>query len=254
MIRLDRSQVRVPESWAGKVESAFPDIEAFRRKAAEFEALHIDDPVRRKGFTSFAEEVLPKVGGKRKFRPFWCQAKDALAEMSHCKCAYCEIHIGGKRAAQVEHFQPKSLFPSRSYDWANYLLRCADCNGTKGDQWPTEGGSFVRPDGEEDPAVLFEFLDDGSIQEVEEGSSAASTILAFGLNRKWLCEGRAYEISWILGEVGDLAKRIIPDEEVKRQGRRTLVRISDPRHRYSAALTQCFLRAWAAKNLPDLGL
>lgn len=247
MIRLDRRSVQPPDNWAGTVAKAFPDFEAFRRKAEEFEVLDIDDPERRKGFVSCAEEVLPKFRGKPRFRAIWGEAKEALAEMSHWKCAYCETELAAKRSAQVEHFRPKSLFPLYAYDWDNYFLGCGGCNGAKGDQWPAAGGSFVRPDGVEDPAELFEFLEDGTIRAAIEGGPAAATIPAFGLNRNWLCRWRKREISSTLRELETLLRIDLPEELLERLAHGILDRVSDPTCRYSAALRRCFLRAWTEK-------
>ncbi|HEY9421076.1 MAG TPA: hypothetical protein VIW92_06660, partial [Thermoanaerobaculia bacterium] len=123
MILLDRARVKVLASWSRQVKKAFPDHEAFLTKAAEFEALDIDDPVRRAGFLKYAAAVLPK---KRKtgacyFKAIWGKAKKAIASMSHQKCAYCESAINAERLGEVEHFKPKSLFPLLVYDWGNYF-------------------------------------------------------------------------------------------------------------------------------------
>lgn len=50
-----------------------------------------------------------------------------LDAMFHGKCCYCEKVI----AKDIEHFYPKTLYPSRMFDWDNLLRSCKDCNFEK---------------------------------------------------------------------------------------------------------------------------
>jgi uncharacterized protein (TIGR02646 family) len=246
MIKLDRSRVKAPASWAEKVRKAFPDCDAFWKSVAEFEALDIDDPARRAGFRSYAAHVLPRKGktGSCDFKTIWGIAKQVLAEMAHHKCAYCESPIDAKRSAAVEHFKPKALFPSLVYEWANYFLGCGGCNGAKGDKWPDGGKEYVRPD-EGDPSTWFVFHEDGRIEAGEKGSGAELTLQALNMHRSWLCRQRALEISRALEELEDLLMETgIPLEIRKRLARRLLERSRSPEQRYSAAVMQCLRRAW----------
>ena len=254
MIKLDRSRVKAPGSWARAVKKAFPDEDAFRRRAADFEALGIDDPVRRSGFRSYAPEVLPRKRGKTgscDFRAIWGRAKAALAAMSHRKCAYCESPISAERSAAVEHFRPKALFPSLVYDWDNYLLGCGGCNGAKADRWPAGGGAYVRPDGGDDPAMFLIFREDGSVEASPAVPEAAWTIEDLELNREWLRDWRAREIRGALAELADLTARPeIPIEIRARLAGQILARYLDPEQPYSAAIRQCLLRV-LERELPS---
>lgn len=196
MRRLDRSSFKIPRSWQRSTKEAFPDYDSFAAKAAAFEALGIDDPVRRAGFKSYAADVLPRKGKKGicDFKAIWGRLKRALAAMSHQKCAYCETPINAERSAAVEHFKPKSLFPLLVYDCGNYFLGCGGCNGAKSDKWPLDGGSYVRPD-EGDPAALFVFHEDGRMEATQPGGAAEETIRDLDLNRGWLCESCADVLS-----------------------------------------------------------
>lgn len=245
MRKLDRVLVKVLANWSDLIAKAIPDPEKFREKVEEFEKLDIDDPVRRAGFRSFAPEVLPQCGRKGKdFKPIWGKAKQALAAMSCQKCAYCEAMLNSEISAAVEHFKPKSLFPSLVYDWANYFLGCCGCNGAKLDKWPAGEGAYVRPD-EEDPAALFIFTEDGGIQPVEPGGAADLTIKDFGLNRAWLCTARAQVIREMLTDLADVLRNsAIPDEARERWARRMLGGLLRPECAYSEALRQCFVRCW----------
>lgn len=57
--------------------------------------------------------------------------KKVLTESSHGKCAFCECHPAEGGYIQVEHFKPKSLYPSSAFEWINLLPACAQCNGLK---------------------------------------------------------------------------------------------------------------------------
>jgi uncharacterized protein (TIGR02646 family) len=246
--KLDRALVKVLMNWSDLIAKAIPDPEKFREKAEEFEKLDIDDPVRRAGFRSFAPEVLPQCGKKGKdFKPIWGKAKQALAAMSYQKCAYCEAVLNSEISAAVEHFKPKSLFPSLVYEWANYFLGCCGCNGAKLDKWPAGEGTYVRPD-EEEPAAFFVFSEDGGIQPADPGGAADLTIKDFGLNRAWLRRARLQAIRTLLSDLEDvLGDSAIPEDARERWARRMFEGLLIPECAYSEALRQCFVRCWNAR-------
>ncbi|MEO1030970.1 MAG: HNH endonuclease [Bacteroidota bacterium] len=45
-------------------------------------------------------------------------------------CSYCEIPLPG--LVEVEHVLPKSMYPTFSCDWSNFLMSCGPCNTKKG--------------------------------------------------------------------------------------------------------------------------
>lgn len=53
---------------------------------------------------------------------------------SRRRCAFCS----DSRAADVEHFWPKALYPGRAYRYENLLLVCPECNRVKRDQFPID--------------------------------------------------------------------------------------------------------------------
>jgi hypothetical protein len=73
------------------------------------------------------------------------QAAPYLKERLGRYCSYCERPIPVQLA--VEHVSPKHHFLDRKLDWHNFLLACANCNSTKGDQiadslWPDQHDTF----------------------------------------------------------------------------------------------------------------
>lgn len=47
------------------------------------------------------------------------------------RCMYCEDSV----ADEVEHFQPKDLYPEVVFAWRNYLYACGPCNGPKNNKF-----------------------------------------------------------------------------------------------------------------------
>lgn len=59
---------------------------------------------------------------------------DALMNMSHNKCAYCECKLGEEsKYMEVEHFHDKKDFPDEVVLWDNLLPSCKKCNTSKSD-------------------------------------------------------------------------------------------------------------------------
>jgi hypothetical protein len=76
----------------------------------------------------------------------------ALAEMApgHERCMYC----GDSQGTDIDHFEPKSLTPLRTFDWLNHLLACSFCNSNqKRNRFPTtvEGTPLLVDPTAEDP-------------------------------------------------------------------------------------------------------
>lgn len=72
-----------------------------------------------------------------------CHAEivEALHIMQHGKCCYCEKKISTSGNEQsIEHYKPKApnKFPELENTWENLLHACADCNGKKGQRFPTD--------------------------------------------------------------------------------------------------------------------
>lgn len=57
--------------------------------------------------------------------------QDVLFSSSHHKCAFCECKPGESGNIEVEHFEPKSIYPELTFDWNNLLPACRKCNESK---------------------------------------------------------------------------------------------------------------------------
>lgn len=63
------------------------------------------------------------------------------------RCVYCEDSVGD----EVEHIQPKDLYPCLVFVWTNYVYACGRCNGGKSNKFAVVSGdrllTVTRPPG-----------------------------------------------------------------------------------------------------------
>ena len=55
------------------------------------------------------------------------------------RCVYCEDSVGD----EVEHIQPKDLYPSLVFVWTNYVYACGRCNGGKSNKFAVISGNHL---------------------------------------------------------------------------------------------------------------
>jgi hypothetical protein len=64
----------------------------------------------------------------------WTACLDDLGNAYSWVCAFAGVRIPKVVGSPtVEHFRPKSKFPSEAYEWTNFRLMCGLLNGRKGD-------------------------------------------------------------------------------------------------------------------------
>jgi len=104
------------------------------------------------------------------------------------RCMYC----GDNQGSDVDHFEPLSRNPLRTFDWLNHLLACSICNGHyKRDRFPLdpEGNPLLVDPTVDDPAEHLRLsLTTGSY--VGLTARGEATIEVCGLNRPILTRGR----------------------------------------------------------------
>ena len=68
-------------------------------------------------------------------RSYWTQIREALWRAYRGFCCYTCVRIEPSNAywGSVEHFEPKSLYPARAYDWDNFRLASTVPNQSKKD-------------------------------------------------------------------------------------------------------------------------
>ena len=105
------------------------------------------------------------------------------------RCMYCLDSQG----TDIDHFQPKSLAPLRTFDWLNHLLACSYCNSNvKREAYPCDeesGECLLLDPSTDDPAVHLALLPASGVY---EGLTAKGweSIAVFDLNREVLKRGR----------------------------------------------------------------
>lgn len=55
------------------------------------------------------------------------------------RCVYCEDSVGD----EVEHIQPKDLYPCLVFVWTNYVYACGRCNGGKSNKFAVISGTHL---------------------------------------------------------------------------------------------------------------
>lgn len=75
-----------------------------------------------------------------------------LADMApgHQRCMYC----GDSQGTDIDHFEPKSLAPLRTFEWLNHLLACSYCNSNQ------KRNTFPRSAEDGSPLLLDPTLQD----------------------------------------------------------------------------------------------
>lgn len=108
MRHIDNRHIRIPTGWHSKARAAREDVEAGRCTINERSAI-------------------------------WAELKDALADLSHDKCWYCEAKQERSDDA-VDHFRPKNRvdecdrhdgYTWLAFDETNYRYSCTFCNSRR---------------------------------------------------------------------------------------------------------------------------
>ncbi|RKT53403.1 HNH endonuclease [Saccharothrix australiensis] len=106
----------------------------------------------------------------------------------HQRCMYC----GDSQGTDIDHFEPLSRNPLRTFDWLNHLLACSTCNSNlKRDRFPLAGDGtplLVDPTAEDPFDHLLLTLALGTYVALTPKGQA--TIDVCGLNRPVLTRGR----------------------------------------------------------------
>ena len=100
---------------------------------------------------------------------------------------YCGDNIG----SDIDHFEPISRAPLRTFDWLNHLLACSYCNNRKQSSYPcdeTGKGLLIDPASENPSEHIQLILTTGRYRELTPRGEM--TIGIFGLNRGDLVQGR----------------------------------------------------------------
>lgn len=179
MIRIHR--IPLPADTVARMDAHTRDITANAQPAARAKALWKHTTVRRHVHTVLAGTLAAMAPGLD-------------------RCMYC----GDSQGTDIDHFEPLSLTPVRTFDWTNHLLACSLCNShAKRDAFPVDptGSPLLVDPSADDPAEhLHLVLATG--QYIALTPRGEETRKVFGLNRGVLVRGRrnVYRITRLLLE------------------------------------------------------
>lgn len=166
-----------------------------------------------------------------KTHSYWRALLSKTRELYGAVCAYgCHYVPADTGVDTIEHFRPKSKYPSDAYEWSNYRFVCGRLNGRKGnhedvlDPFHVENGWFVI----EFPSLLVKPAPN---LEPDLKGRVRQTCERLGLNDEGTCLKQRYKSveDFCLGRVRfDLLETDAPflAAEITRQGlRATLIKI-----------------------------
>ena len=137
---------------------------------------------------------LDEENREKRFRPYRKAKADLLAKLGNY-CSYCErpgdLH--------VEHVIPVKHREDLEGEWTNFLLGCANCNGTKQHRNQSRDG-YLWSD-EDDTQAVFEYLPEGIVRvraDIPEPdrTEAKNLFNLVGLGRRPTNDPRASDLRW----------------------------------------------------------
>ena len=192
------------------------------------------------------------------------EVREALWEMQHGKCCYCERcvdTVGGSQ--QVEHYRPQREYGSLLNEWRNLLLACGRCNNIKGNKFPNDADGlpliFDPSNPADDPTSRIKFPVDleipaliGTCVPANNDARAEVTIRVIDLYGSDLNRARNLYFhntlhSWHLNLLQAMKSG---DSTIESEARTTLEESVSARGQLAS-----FARAWArAVRLDELGI
>lgn len=184
---------------------------------------------------------------------------NALDAYTYAKCAYCE-QIAAK---DIEHFYPKSDYPTRMFQWTNFLRSCKNCNNIKGSQFPLNdtGAAVLINPCEEEPLEFFiwDVLTGKMVINPNEPfqTRAAETRKLLNLDQEPVCEERRQKLLLIRY----LLARVIEEGPVSTETKSRLQDELHPRRPWLGIIRQIFKKPTsddsllvdaALKKLPEI--
>ncbi|MHB9023335.1 MAG: HNH endonuclease [Armatimonadota bacterium] len=155
------------------------------------------------------------------------QIKDALSQSSSQKCCFCGSKpADGGNFLEVEHYEPKSVYPDRTFAWDNLLPSCRICNLAKSDH-DTRMEPIVDPY-RQDPEDYFTYdlILLTVLSRAPDLDIAKRTIIICDLNRHELFAKRADLLKEFIRTEQEIARHLREyDESSGTQRRRNAGRI-----------------------------
>lgn len=142
------------------------------------------------------------------------------------RCMYCGDNLG----TDIDHFEPISRAPLKTFEWLNHLLACSFCNSNqKRSKYPCDEKGYrllVDPTSEDPLKHMQLILSTGRYRELTHRGKV--TISVFGLNRGDLVRGR-YDAFMTRGAVLCYARFLITQNR-EDEGRQRLAAMKEEPH------------------------
>ncbi|URV26499.1 HNH endonuclease [Burkholderia gladioli] len=151
-----------------------------------------------------ASGVEPTQAEKTRYRNR--EIKAVLEKETAGKCAYCESKLKHIHHGDVEHIYPKSLDPSRQFQWDNLTLACEICNQNKSNRDPNLENIIDPYVGQPEEHICFY----GPMAFALGTAEGVSSIHLLDLNRTALVEMRGETIKRIMGIFDMLFRHDLP--------------------------------------------
>lgn len=129
----------------------------------------------------------------------------AMASPSVKRCMYCEHD----RGSQIDHAQPKSVAPQRTFDWDNYVWSCGKCNHDKLDRYHAD---MVVPT-TDDPLAFLDLTAQGRWDARDDNERGRATLDTLPhLNGQELVTSRELGRRKVLRQLAALARNPSPTD------------------------------------------
>lgn len=146
---------------------------------------------------------VDKEGQEIKFKKYSYARRELILRFGQY-CSYCEMKLNS--SLHVEHVRPKKPpgaeenIADRELDWGNFLLACANCNSTKGNE-DVELAEYYWPDSD-NTFRAFVYSDGGvispaSILDIDQIKKANNTIKLTGLDKQPGNDPKASDRRWL---------------------------------------------------------
>lgn len=144
--------------------------------------------------THYIDDNNPDSFGFDRYRS--ADVKQALDEIFHGKCAYCESFYAKTQPVDVEHYRPKGKVDGeddhRGYwwlamDWKNLVPSCIDCNRKRKQRSP-------KPDQQGSMVALNEDGDFARGKTFKTGKQSAFPLTSGSARAKWDVNGKAVDL------------------------------------------------------------
>ncbi|MFC3704316.1 HNH endonuclease [Devosia honganensis] len=162
--------------------------------------------------------------------------KDVLVEETAGKCAYCESKLQHIHHGDVEHMYPKSLDPTKTFEWGNLTLACEVCNQHKSNKDPLL--EHIIDPYQTDPEGHLIFV--GGLVFARGTLEGTSTRILLELHRAELVEMRNDQLEKVMAIYAQILDVTLPLPVRRALYQDLLQREASPRAPYTA-MTKCLV-------------